>query len=927
MRLSLLAVLALALPAFSQENGSGVAAPRQVDFVRDIHPILKEQCFSCHGEKKVKGQLRLDAKALALRGGVSGRAIVPGNAKESRLYQLLLDPSPDERMPQKAPALPKEQIELVRAWIDQGALWPEAAANPEAKLERHWAYVKPVRHDPPRVKNAWWVRNPVDAFVAEKLEEKGLKPRPEAPKHVLLRRLYLDLIGLPPTARELEAFLADGSSNAWEKAVDRLLEDPRHGERWGRHWMDVWRYSDWYGYGGEIRNSMRHIWRWRDWIVESLNADKGYDRMVLEMLAGDELAPDDPDTLRATGFLARNWYKFNRNTWLEATIEHTSKAFVATTLNCARCHNHFFDPISQQEYYQWRAFFEPHNVRTDHAPGQSDLLKDGVARVFDAEPASPTHLFVRGNEKDPDKSRPIAPGVPRALGGSPLRIEPVRLPAAAVAPERRDFVRRDLLEAEAKELAAARAKVDPALQQIAKLEAALAVEAPVPAEAEKTRAALQAALEELPLVLMAIPIGEAKHAALEAVVAAERLEDAGKKETEEWKKAAGAALLAQRRHASLDARRALFAAQRALGKARAVADAKKREADAAAAKKKLDEAEKALAKAEADEKAPATTAYAPRKTASHPPESTGRRLALARWIVDPENPIAARVAVNHVWMRHFGKPIVPTVFDFGSHGKPPSHPKLLDWLALEFMGADPSTRVPSEPALRASWSMKKLHRLLVTSSAYRMDSTPDPEALAADPDNRLLWRMNPRRMEAELVRDSVLYVAGQLDPARAGPEIAHAEAMVVPRRSLYFQHASDRQSEFLLLFDAANISECYERSESVVPQQALALANSALVQEKARVLAGKISKDAPDPAAFVAAAFEHVLGRPPGAQERSECGKFLVDQAALLSDPKKLTSFGGGGTVRVPPSAEPAQRAREDLVQVLFNHNDFVTIR
>jgi hypothetical protein len=912
VRATFLAVLALAAPAFPLSQEASTAAPRPVDFVRDILPLLKDQCWSCHGEKKVKGQLRLDARALALRGGVSGKVLVPGNAKESRLYQLLLDPNPDERMPQKAPALPKEQIDLVRAWIDQGAAWPDSASNAEAKLEKHWAYVKPVRHDPPAVRNAWWVRNPVDAFIAETLEEKGLKPRPEAPRHVLLRRLTLDLVGLPPSARELEDFLADASPNAWEKAVDRLLEDPRHGERWGRHWMDVWRYSDWYGYGGEIRNSMRHIWRWRDWIVESLNADKGYDRMVLEMLAGDELSPDDPDTVRATGFLARNWYKFNRNTWLESTIEHTSKAFIATTMNCARCHNHFFDPISQQEYYQWRAFFEPHHVRTDHAPGQSDLMKDGVARVFDAEPAAPTHLFVRGNDKDPDKSRAIAPGVPRAIGGSPLRIEPVRLPAAAVAPERRDFVRRDLLESGARELAQARAKVDPALQQIAKLEGALAQESP-PAELDKTRAALQAALEELPLSLLAIPIAEARQAALEAVVAAERLEDAGKKESGEWKKAAEAALAAQRRHQALEARRVLLTAQRALVKARAAADPKKREADVAAGKKKVEEAEKALAKADADEKAAPSTAYAPRKTAVHPAQSTGRRLALARWIADPENPLTARVAVNHVWARHFGKPIVPTVFDFGSHGRPPSHPKLLDWLASEFV--------------RGGWSMKKLHRLLVTSSAYRMDSTPDPAALAADPDNRLLWRMNPRRMEAELVRDSVLSIAGQLDPARGGPEIAHAEALSVPRRSLYFQHASDRQSEFLLLFDAANISECYERTESIVPQQALALANSALVQEKSRLLAGTLSKREADPSAFVAAAFAEVLGRAPTAVERSECQKFLAEQAALLSDPKKLTLFGGGGTLRVPPSPEPAQRAREDLVHVLFNHNDFVTIR
>src|SRR5262249_40881153 len=213
----------------------------------------------------------------------------------------------------------------------------------------------------PKGKNSAWVRNPVDAFIAAEHEERGLKPRPEAPRHVLLRRVYLDLIGLPPTREEVQAFLSDTSADALEKVVDKLLASPRYGERWGRHWMDVWRYSDWAGYGNEVRESQRNIWHWRDWIVESLNQDKGYDRMILEMLAGDELAPDDPKTLRATGFLVRNWYLFNRNVWLENAIEHTSKAFLGVTMNCARCHDHFFDPITQKEYYEFRAFFEPHN--------------------------------------------------------------------------------------------------------------------------------------------------------------------------------------------------------------------------------------------------------------------------------------------------------------------------------------------------------------------------------------------------------------------------------------------------------------------------------------------------------------------------------------------------------------------------------------
>jgi cytochrome c553 len=282
--------------------------------------------------------------------------------------------------------------------------------------------------------------NPIDAFLAVEYAKHGLTPRPEAAKYVLLRRLYLDLIGLPPTRAEIQAFLADSSPDAYEKAVDRLLASPRYGERWGRHWMDVWRYSDWAGFGEEVRESHRHIWHWRDWIVESLNADKGYDRMIVEMLAGDEIAPTDPDTLRATGFLVRPWFIFNRNTWLDSTVEHTAKAFLGITLNCARCHEHKYDPIEQTEYYRFRAFFEPYHIRIDRVPGEPDLNKAGIPRVFDANLDAKTHLFVRGDEASPDTSKALEPAVPVALGGTAMQIHPVRLPLAAYRPDKRRFV-------------------------------------------------------------------------------------------------------------------------------------------------------------------------------------------------------------------------------------------------------------------------------------------------------------------------------------------------------------------------------------------------------------------------------------------------------------------------------------------------------
>jgi hypothetical protein len=723
------------------------------------------------------------------------------------------------------------------------------------------------------------VRNPIDAFITAEHEKHGLKARPEAPRHVLLRRIYLDLIGLPPTPEELNSFLKDTSTDAYEKVVDKLLASPHYGERWGRHWMDIWRYSDWAGYGAEVRDSQPHIWRWRDWIIESLNADKSYNRMILEMLAGDELAPEDQDVLRATGFLVRNWYKFSRHVWLDRTIEHTAKAFLGVTLNCARCHDHFYDPITQQEYYQFRAFFEPHDIRTDKVRG-GDPVKDGLVRVFDARLDPQTFLFIRGEDKNPDKKNSLTPAVPASLGGNELAIKPVTLPAAAVHPEKQAWVKEELLKSAQHAI-------------------------------EKARAAREKAKDtEQELTQLDLDVAEAKFAALKATLDAEAIEDAGIK-GKDWEVAAREANKLQRQASVIEAKRNVLQAQRTLNSAKAPASA--------ALKKKLDDAQKAVAKAEELLKQPVTTAYTRRSMPTYPATSSGRRLALARWIADKDNPLTARVAMNHLWLRHFGKPLVLSVFDFGRNGQPPTHPALLDWLADEFM--------------QRGWSTRAMHRLMVTSSSYRMDSSNDPRNAELDTDNRYLWRMNARRMEAEIIRDSVLHIAGQLDLTRGGPELDQSLGLTTRRRSIYYRHAPEKMVEFLTLFDAASVTECYMRTESVVPQQALALANSSLALAQSRILAGKLGKQVGTAAAstnqsvFVKLAFEHLLGRPPTTQEQALCENFLTTQVTLLSDKKGLTAFPPGPASTVPPAAEPNLRARENLVHVLMNHNEFVTIR
>jgi hypothetical protein len=698
------------------------------------------------------------------------------------------------------------------------------------------------------------IKNPLDAFIAAEHAARGLTPRPEASRPVLLRRATLDLTGLPPTPEELHAFLADESPDAYEKVVDRLLASPRYGERWGRHWMDVWRYSDWAGWGKQVRDSQPHIWHWRDWIVESLNRDKPYDRMVVAMLAADEESPEDLDALPATGYLARNYKLLSREKWMQDAVDHTGQAFLGVTLGCARCHDHMYDPVFQKEYYQVRAIFEPHQVRIDCVAGARDTSKDGIPRAYDAQPDVKTRLFSRGDDRYPTGD-PLAPGVPESLGGS-LDLRPISLPLAAVEPARRqDVIRADL---------------DALLEDLARAEDAF--------EEEAER--LSPDPDRLDMARRDFAVAQARLVARYAVERAEELVDRGQKGSKEWTKAAESATAAQRELAVAQASRAEYVARQARRRA---APAKRAEADKAHA-----DALKVLNRAREDARKPPSTSYTPPPRTTYPATSTGRRLAFARWIADESNPLTARVAVNHLWGRHFGRAIVPTVNDFGRNGQPPSHPALLDWLAAELMSR--------------GWSMKAIHRLIVTSAAYRQDSRPDPGGLARDPDNVYLWRWTPRRAEAEVVRDCVFAVGGALDSTMGGPDIDHQVGLTVPRRSVYFQHAAEKQMEFLQIFDAAGVTECYRRKESILPQQALALANSELSLRMARRLARALSDQAgSDPSGFITAAFERVLSRPPTDAERAECLRYLGPDAG--------------------------SRRRESLVHVLLNHHDFVTIR
>lgn len=1140
-------------------SGVGFAAEDRVDYLTQIKPVLRERCYACHGALKQEGGLRLDTAALAVKGGDSGAAVQPGDAAASLLLQRISASDESERMPPEGESLTADQVAALRNWISQKATAP-ADEVAERDPRDHWAFRTPVRPAVPELKPlagqpSRWRGNPIDALIARAHQKHGLTPQPVADKRVWLRRVSIDLVGLPPTPEELAAFVGDESAEAHDKVVARLLDSPQYGQRWGRHWMDIWRYSDWWGLGAEVRNSQKHIWHWRDWIVESVNADKGYDQMLREMLAADELYPNDLDRLRATGFLARQYFIFNRTTWLDETVEHSAKAMLGLTFNCAKCHDHKYDPFSQVEYYQMRSLFEPYQVRTEMVPGQIDFEKDGIPRAFDAHLDVPTFLHIRGDDRNPDKSRTIEPAAPAFLSSDNLKlmIEPVSLPLEATHPGLRPFVVEAYRKAAEQQIASARAALETAGKTLRKSEAAakeLAAKTLAAKEAAATndsaeKAATEAAakvkeggpdagkpsnvivrddfstakpdvweqltgkwsyengrlvqsqvgsirgvvrLKQLPPAdfearVKYIPTGGDQWksvgiscdvtaegnellAYLSAVASGPRSQIAFKQGAAYVYPSAAAqprkvklnqpheivlrargtllnmsvdgehsiafrlptTLQRQRGHlelitfdatvefvefelkalppelklveadapeekpavvasASLPidqaklgvtiAKKSLMTAEARLVslEARGTADqlrhrgspsgevatgeaepAEKSDAesaasqDAAIAAKKselilaalksdeaLSRAELALLKSATDKKPAAEKTFDAAKTALEkarkavetpdaaytplpgakktqedyqnrnagkpfPPTSSGRRSALAKWLTDPRHPLPARVAVNHIWMRHMGQPLVPTVFDFGRKGTPPTHPELLDWLAVEL--------------IENNWSMKHIHRLIVTSETYRLSSSSaaaTEATLASDPDNRFFWRMNPVRMEAQIVRDSLLHIAGELDLSSGGPSIPVSD-QASRRRSLYFVHSHNDHQKFLSMFDDASVLDCYRRAESIVPQQALALENSPLAAAMAGKIAERITAANPSTSdgQFIRIAFLTVLSAEPNAAEQ-----------ALISE--LLPSLTAAARLKKRP--DPESSARVAVIHALLNHNDFVTVR
>ncbi|MDZ4851213.1 MAG: DUF1549 domain-containing protein [Pirellulaceae bacterium] len=910
---------------------STVVSAQETDrYEKQIKPLFTEKCITCHGALRAEAELRLDAIQFIRAGSESGSIVTSEGKKASKLLERVSSKDPDLRMPpeEAGTALTEVQIDLLSKWIDANLEGPAEEPYLESFSE-HWAYQKIVRPKVPEIASEN-LPNPIDRFVQAAQQEKHVRSLQPASDAVWLRRIVFDVTGLPPSVEEIQRFTESTSPHKRGAIIDEMLARPSYGERWGRHWMDVWRYSDWDGYKAELRSSQRHIWHWRDWIVESLNANKPYNEMIVDMLSADELAPQDLDRLRATGFLARNYHKSNRNIWLDATVEHTAKAFLGMTLNCAKCHDHKYDPIPQTAYYQFRAIFEPHRIRTDQLAGFPDIEKEGIPRAFDADPAVDTFLLVRGNEKNPDKERHIDPAAPEFLN-LPFDYEPVELPIESYYPELSPLVRSNVLTAKLKAEKNAIAKLN-ALLRKEEDNSANNQSSEEAKKLEEILAGIEFATSEVKLAIADRISTVARYAAEEAkylpsgpVTKTNDTEQESNDDPSSAKSLAREAAVSEHGYQRVKGSHDVLLKQRAFDSAvqSKEPDAAKKSAAIKTAETGLDKAKESFEKIavvlESD-----SVDYT-RLGPELPRQSTGRRSALAKWLVHADNPLTARVAINHIWLRHFGTPLVENTFDFGMSAPKPQMLELLNWLAAEFVSS--------------GWDMKHIHRLILESNVYATSSDDGNQVAyrdntAQDRENATLWRADVRRLDAEEVRDSLLSTANVLDETLYGPDIDFMAGDTVMRRSLYFRHAYEKQMPMMVLFDAASPNECYRRKPSLVPQQALALANSSLARRLAKQLADNAfrtvtaehSTEDPPTTAFVDRLFQATLGRAATTDELKTCEAYLASQTKLLSDPTSLTRFSDE---KLPDTSDvsPEERARQSLAIVLFNHHEFVSIR
>ncbi len=765
-------------------------APAKIDFRRDVLPILEARCFSCHRGAEATASYRLDLRAELL-GETTGKPLVKvGNSAASRLILAVQGKIPNKTMPRKGPPLAERETAILRAWIDQGLAWDDALFPAVAKSD-HWAF-QPIRAPAIPKLAGTSIANPIDAFIAVKHRELGLTPAPMADARTLLRRLTLDLTGLPPEADAARDFAtAWDSANAkrgelWKAQIERLLQSPHYGERWARHWLDVARFAETEGY--ESNHLRPFAWRYRDWVVRAFNDDMPFRDFVRLQIAGDEVTPYADANIIATGFLAAARLSSNeedrlrqRNDIHVDIVNTTASAFLGLTMQCAQCHNHKFDPITARDYYRFMGYFikgQPANL----ALRNPELWKEYQAKKpesFDEALKERDAIFALGQERRYEEVR---------KGLSPIQLRALALPRHERTSEEDRVAREaDLLfqftaaQFERKLTAEERKRYD---------------------DAKKTVADLEKTMLEKPQTFGFYSPVTSPHAVPVLPMK-------------------GFYPLPYSPKALAEARPMLFEA----GDVHKVAFV-------------------------VDTGWPAVLHRSP-----HAPREgiATSRLDLASWLTNEQNPLTARVFVNRIWQYHFGGGLVATPNDFGVKGAKPTHPELLDWLAAELL---------------RTGSTKHIHRLILSSSTYQQSCGSVPSNVKRDPDNRYLWRWQPRRLEAEALRDSWLAVAGDLDRAIGGPSSADDKTT---RRSLYLLQKRDMPAYHQRLFDGpiAMTESCAKRETTTVALQPLYLLNSDFALARARSLAERIKKRAGnDRAKQIAAVYRATLSRDPDERER-----------------------------------------------------------
>jgi mono/diheme cytochrome c family protein len=872
--------------------GSTGQAASNLTFEKDIRPILKAHCFDCHGEgKELRGGLDVRLRRWLVAGGDDGSALVPGKPDDSHMVRLI----ENGRMPKRDKKLSAGEVARIRDWIAAGA--PTARPEPDdlprgtsgiTEEERaFWAF-QPIRAaEVPATGDQDRVRTPVDAFLASAMAPKNLRFSPDADKLTLLRRVCLDLTGLPPSREQADAFLTDTSSNAFESLVDRLLESPHYGERWGRHWLDIAGYADSDGYS-EADPPRAYAYKYRDYVIRSFNDDKPFDRFVTEQLAGDELAKatqanasslavacaEDRDLLIATGFLrmgadgsatdALTDRDAVRNQVVADTLKIVSTSLLGLSVGCAQCHDHRYDPIPQTDYYRMRAVLEPaYDYQRWRTPAERlvSLQTDGDRTKCAEIEAEAGKLTA---ERDAKTKEYLADALTKHLEkfDAALR-EPLRAAYETTADKRTP---------EQKKLLADHPSVNihpgvlyqynaKAAEDLKAMDAKIAeIRARKPAE--DFISVLTEPADHQPLTRL---FHRGDHRQAGDVVPPGGLSVLG---------AAGQ----------------------------------------------------------------------PVEFPGKDPElaTSGRRLAFAQWLTSGTNPLVARVLVNRVWLHHFGRGLVNTPADFGMMGEKPSHPELLDWLAADFM--------------QHGWKLKRLHRLILTSTAYRQSSKRDPELEGIDPENQLYWRKPIQRLDAEIVRDAMLAASGVLNRKMFGPPVpvrpdVHGQIVVgvdktegdnkMPvetplhgeeyRRSIYIQVRRSRPLGMLHAFDAPVMEvNCERRQNSTVATQSLILMNSQFVLDQAARMAARLEGEAPSArAAQVRRAWLLAFQRSPAAEEVAEAVRFLDRQIAHLASLSPTTAddkAAKDGKAKVEPRATPERQALTNLCQALLMANEFLYV-